>query len=354
MFARACFGSLVALAVLCLVAPAAASVIAYQVPVDQAVGVETCQPVADAGEYPGALLHREAFRAATHDGSRFKTLATPLELPAGFRATISASGYGGGERNGNHGNNPGSPPWTTDSGGGVLSFVGSSRWGDTPGVYPPNADGGPANRYAAGTFVYDFTFNDPTLDTTTQGDWIGVYGKHGYVLPAFDGGADLKKLPSYVDSISIGGARYTWTNPNPAGDVRALLDPADPGNTSARKATCTFDGTSLGLTVNLQEPQTFLMSFYLLDWDSTARRQSIDIFGYNPVDDGDFNGGHWYQYLVSGGPGNPVTAQFTQLAGANAVLSAVTFDPFIIPEPGTLLIWSLLAGLGAGMIWRRR
>jgi hypothetical protein len=29
-------------------------------------------------------------------------------------------------------------------------------------------------------------------------------------------------------------------------------------------------------------------------------------------------------------------------------------DPFIIPEPSTLLIWSLLAGLGIGVGWRKR
>ena len=82
-------------------------------------------------------------------GSRFKALATPLVLPAGFQGTISADGYGSGEQNGNSG----SPAWTTDSGGGALSFVGTSRYAMTAGVYPASPDGGPANRYAAGTFA---------------------------------------------------------------------------------------------------------------------------------------------------------------------------------------------------------
>jgi len=86
-------------------------------------------------------------------GSRFKTLDTPLDLPAGFQGCIVADGYGSGEDNGNW-MVGGLPPWTTDDGGGALAFVGSARWGPTPGTYPPNLDGGPVNRYAAGTFVF--------------------------------------------------------------------------------------------------------------------------------------------------------------------------------------------------------
>lgn len=85
-------------------------------------------------------------------GSRFQPLAGPLLLRPGFQGTIVAENYGGSERNGNsHG---GPPAWTTDSGGGAISFVGGARWGATQGSYPPNADGGPANRYAAGTFAF--------------------------------------------------------------------------------------------------------------------------------------------------------------------------------------------------------
>ena len=83
-------------------------------------------------------------------GSRFKDLPTPLSLMPGFQGTIVADGYGATEPNGN--SFLGVPVWTTDSGGGVISFVGLSRWDGAAGVYPNNLDGGPANRYAAGTF----------------------------------------------------------------------------------------------------------------------------------------------------------------------------------------------------------
>jgi hypothetical protein len=85
-------------------------------------------------------------------GSRFLPLATPVILPAGFHGTIVAEGYGDAEPNGNGLGGPVS--WTTDDGGGLLQFLGGGRSGPTPGAFPAAVDGGPANRYAAGTFQF--------------------------------------------------------------------------------------------------------------------------------------------------------------------------------------------------------
>jgi hypothetical protein len=93
------------------------------------------------------------------DSSFFKALDTPITLPAGFTGTIVASGYGGIEPNGNAGPSPynGTALWYTDDGGGLISFVGGGRYGDPnhPAQFPINVDGGPPNRYAAGTFVFN-------------------------------------------------------------------------------------------------------------------------------------------------------------------------------------------------------
>jgi len=85
-------------------------------------------------------------------GSRFRNLGTVLTLPTGFRGTIVAEGYGAGERNGNR--NP--APWTTDTGSGSIAFVGGGRYNFPviPGAFPEGIDGGPATRYAAGTFEF--------------------------------------------------------------------------------------------------------------------------------------------------------------------------------------------------------
>ncbi len=86
-------------------------------------------------------------------GSRFKELTKPLVLVPGFQGCIVASGYGGGELNGNA--MGGQWPWSIDDGGCLLRFAGAGRWGTDPAGFPTNVDGGPPNRYAAGTFSYE-------------------------------------------------------------------------------------------------------------------------------------------------------------------------------------------------------
>ncbi len=80
-------------------------------------------------------------------GQRFKTLAVPVTLTNGSY-TIVAFGYGAAER---LANNLGvvSP----NSGGGALTFVGRSRYGDNTAAFPATADAAVA-QYAAGTFRF--------------------------------------------------------------------------------------------------------------------------------------------------------------------------------------------------------
>lgn len=94
-------------------------------------------------------------------GSRFLAI-TPLLLHAGFQGSIVTFGYGdgtSGELDGNSfGLSTGTPsfPWTTNDGGGLISFIGGGRYSNSGGaiMYPPLLDSGPANRYAAGTFEF--------------------------------------------------------------------------------------------------------------------------------------------------------------------------------------------------------
>jgi hypothetical protein len=88
------------------------------------------------------------------DSSLFKSLPTPITLKAGFTGTIVASGYGDAENNGNGFGNQ-TVPWNTNDGGGLISFVGGGRYGNDATMYPDTVDGGPVNRYAAGTFIFN-------------------------------------------------------------------------------------------------------------------------------------------------------------------------------------------------------
>ncbi|MSU49710.1 MAG: PEP-CTERM sorting domain-containing protein [Opitutus sp.] len=90
--------------------------------------------------------------AALIGGSRFVSLLSPLVLPAGFQGSIVAE-INPTDGNGNtHG---GGGISTLNDGGGLITFVGGGRVSDSgPGVFPARLDGGPVNRYLAGTFGF--------------------------------------------------------------------------------------------------------------------------------------------------------------------------------------------------------
>ncbi len=85
------------------------------------------------------------------EGSRFKPLASPLIISNGSY-TIVASGFGTANPNGNLCCN--AKQWTIDDGGGLIAFVGGSRYGTTPTAFPTTIDIGPVDRFAAGTFEF--------------------------------------------------------------------------------------------------------------------------------------------------------------------------------------------------------
>lgn len=103
----------------------------------------------------GSILASETFTptapGSLEAGHRFKALGTPLALAPGAY-TIVAHGYGSDERAGNSGGN--GDFTTSNDGGDLIQFVGSSRFGSTPGAWPDSEDGGGPARYGAGTFKF--------------------------------------------------------------------------------------------------------------------------------------------------------------------------------------------------------
>lgn len=109
-------------------------------------------------------------------GSRFKDLALPLALPIGFQGAIVASGYGADEREANRGLGSFEQELFT---GGCLEFVGRSRWGEDPEAFPQIIDGGPADRYATGTFRFEPASEESRISIARDGvgarvSWTGV------------------------------------------------------------------------------------------------------------------------------------------------------------------------------------
>jgi hypothetical protein len=119
------------------------------------------------------------------EGSRFKDVVPPFSLSPGFKGTIVGQGYGDLELNGNLG--PDSAPWFLDGGGCAIAFRGGGRFGDVPGAFPPNVDGGPPNRYAAGTFEFEIDTNPPPPPPEPAANLIASAG---------DGKVDLTWDPS--------------------------------------------------------------------------------------------------------------------------------------------------------------
>jgi Lamin Tail Domain/Bacterial Ig domain/CotH kinase protein len=113
--------------------------------------------------------------------SRFKNLTTPRTLAPGSY-TIASYGANGTDLNGNTGTGN-AKAWSTD-GSGSITFVGASRYGGAVGTWPIQPDGGPVDRYAAGTFEFQ------TYDADGDGmplDWEQANGMNPNVA---DGNLD--------------------------------------------------------------------------------------------------------------------------------------------------------------------
>src|SRR6202022_3329975 len=157
-----------------------------------------------------------------------------------------------------------------------------------------------------------------TLDTTTQGNWKGVYGSNGYNVIN-----DRVAYPSYVTVTPSGVNAYTWAGSST--DVRALLKAAS----STDRIAATWYNTSpflIDMVFNdsLQHP----LAVYCLDWDTTSRAEKIDILDGNGVllntqNVSNFHNGQYLVWQLSGHVQVRVTTLTTR---ANAGFSGLFFN----------------------------
>jgi len=171
---------------------------------------------------------------------------------------------------------------------------------------------------AAATFV--------KTDTATIGNWKGVYGTDGYIIPN-----DATVTPSYATfTPSASAATYTWFANST--DPRALF--TNPSS-STRIASTYYTSSSFSFDVNLTDGNAHQVSLYLLDLDTSTRAENISITNansnalLNSQAASSFNAGVYKVWNLTG----HVIITVTYTGGQNAVVAGLFFDPVPITTP---------------------
>ncbi len=181
---------------------------------------------------------------------------------------------------------------------------------DTPNGGSGGSGGSGGATQATGSAAFIAT------DTTTKGNWRGVYGHGGYGLAG-----DVAALPSYAEIGVTGAAPWTWDDGT--SDVRALQR----ANGSGRIAATAY-GASFAIDVKFTDGQSHKLALYSVDWENQERAQLIEIFdaATGALLDSQllrhFNGGVYLVWNVSG----HVTVRVTNAGWPNAVVSAVFIE----------------------------
>jgi hypothetical protein len=153
------------------------------------------------------------------------------------------------------------------------------------------------------------------LDSTTRGNWKGVYGADGYSIAEHQA-----QLPPYAALSFSNELNYVWTNETT--DARGLQRTASPGYV----ASTWFNDSAFEMTLAFNDGLPHQVSFYCLDWDFWGRAQRIEILDAAGAvlasqDLWQFQNGVYAIWEISGS----VRIRLSKLAANNAVVSGVFF-----------------------------
>jgi hypothetical protein len=237
---------------------------------------------------------------------------------------------------------PNDPQWSIISGPAGASLNGSSlslgAGVNSPGstILVQASDGtysatasitevAPASTHTSSSAAYNGT------DTTTQGQWSGMYGADGFIIAN-----DITQLPAYASMLVETTPTYTWAQPTT--DPRAL----QVSRGAQSLIASAYAGNSFTFPVNLSDGKVHRLALYLLDFDCASRTESISILdaGSKAVLDTEsfssLDQGLYASWNVTG----QVLVQVTETGNSHAVVSGVFFDtpaPIspIVPAPDT-------------------
>lgn len=155
-------------------------------------------------------------------------------------------------------------------------------------------------------------------DTTTSGNWHGVYGADGYSI--FD---DATSLPSYATLWASGATPFIWQQPS--ADARSLYDGP---SAATRTASCDYSYGAFSLNLNLTDGQSHQVALYLLDFDRLNRAETVQVTDANTGallgtrNVTNYGNGQWLVWSMTGN----VKITLTNSAGSlNAVASGIFF-----------------------------
>jgi alpha-tubulin suppressor-like RCC1 family protein len=166
-----------------------------------------------------------------------------------------------------------------------------------------------------------FSFVAGEVQQAPQGNWEGSVGSVGYVLAAWDGSSeDSSYLPGVTMSL-LQGNRFSWAQET--SETRALEGPSG----SLRNAGTFYSESEVKVRLSFAASYSGDLRLYAVDWDTTARRESITVedgSGSRTVPlNNNFHEGAWVSLPVSVAAAGTVTITADRLAGSNAVLSGI-------------------------------
>ena len=183
-------------------------------------------------------------------------------------------------------------------------------------------------------------------DTSTQGNWKGVYGGDGFDLSQ-DPSANNPTVPAYATLSLSDVSNSVWAASTT--DVRALLKSA-PGTTDRLAASWYSEG-SFDIDIVLGDGQTHQVALYGLDWDNYGPRiQTVQVLdaGTGDVLDtqtlADFVNGKYLVWSLRG----HVRLHLVNAGGptSNVVLSGLFFDTAVARANTTLAVTPIFAPPG--------
>jgi hypothetical protein len=151
-------------------------------------------------------------------------------------------------------------------------------------------------------------------DTSTQGNWRGIYGADGYTVVG-----DSPSTPAYAALASVNQSSWTWASSTT--DPRAL----QLGSGLGRIAATWYSIQSFSIDIDITDGNSHRVALYALDWDSKGRTEAIQVVDpqtqavLDSRSVSSFTNGIYVVWNISG----HVRFNVTTTSGPNATISGV-------------------------------